>query len=77
MSDFDISNISDEDQVEITDLDSLDSGSSVYLSIELLKLARKVPLSENTRARFTTLAWLACMIMLLFLIQPGLPRWPG
>ncbi len=74
MSDFGIINVSDEDQVEITDLDSLDSGSSVSLSLVLLKLARKAPLFANTRARYTMLAWLACVIILLFLVQPGVPN---
>ena len=73
MSDFDFSDIPDEDQVEITDLDPQDGGSSASLSLVLLKLARKVPLSENTQARYTMLAWLTCVIMLLFLIQPGVP----
>ena len=76
MSDIELGNISDKDQVEITDLDSLDSGSSASLSIELLKLARKAPLFANTRARFTMLVWLACVIMLLFLVQPGVPNVP-
>lgn len=76
MSDYSISRIPDEDQVEITDLDPHDGESGVSLSLVLLKLARKVPLLANTQARFTTLAWLACMVMLLFLIQPGLPDVP-
>ena len=76
MSDFGINNVSDEDQVEITDLDPHDSGSSASLSLVLLKLARKAPLFANTRARFTMLAWLACVIMLLFLVQPGVPNVP-
>ena len=76
MSDFDFSNIPDEDQVEITDLDPQDGGSGASLSLVLLKLTRKVPLSANTQARYTMLAWLACVIMLLFLIQPGVPECP-
>jgi hypothetical protein len=76
MSDFGISNVSDEDQVEITDLDPQDGNSSASLSLVLLKLARKVPLFANTRTRYTLLAWLACVIMLLFLVQPGLPDVP-
>ena len=76
MSDYSISHIPDEDQVEITDLDPHEGESDASLSLVLLKLARKVPLFANTQARFTTLAWLACVIMLLFLIQPGLPDVP-
>ena len=73
MSDFDFSNIQDEDQVEITDLEPQDDGSSASLSIVLLKLARKAPLFPNTRARSTTLALLICVFVLLFLVQPDLP----
>ncbi len=76
MSDFDTSNIQDEDNVEITDLDPQNDGSSTSLSIVLLRLVRKTPLFANTRARSTTLALLACAIMLLFLVQPGLPDIP-
>ena len=73
MSDFDISNIQDEDQVEITDLDPHNDGPSTSVSLVLLKLARKTSLFTNTRTRSTTLALLTCVIMLLFLVQPGLP----
>ena len=73
MSDFDFSNIQDEDQVEITDLEPQDDGSSASLSLVLLKLARKIPLISNTRARSTTLALLICVFVLLFLVQPDLP----
>ncbi|HWZ20885.1 MAG TPA: hypothetical protein VNW73_18970 [Ktedonobacteraceae bacterium] len=74
MSDFGISNVSDEDQVEITDLDPQDGSSSASLSLVLLKLARRVPLFANPRVRFTMLVWLVCLLMLLFLVQPGLPN---
>jgi hypothetical protein len=73
MPDVDLSNILDEDQVEIKDLDPLDDGSSASLSIVLLKTARKIPLLANTRSRSTTLALLACVLVLLFLVQPGSP----
>lgn len=73
VSDFDISNLQDEDQVEITDLDPQTYGSGSSLSLVLLKLARKTPLFANTRARSSTLALLACVIMLLFLVQPVSP----
>jgi hypothetical protein len=73
MSDFDITNMPNEDQVEITDLDPQDDGSSASLSFVLLKLARKAPLFANTRARSTTLALLICVVVLLFLVQPDLP----
>lgn len=72
MPDFDISNVQDEDQVEITDLDPQNAGFSDPLSLVLLKLARKTPLFANTRVRFTMLACLACVIMLFFLVQPFL-----
>jgi hypothetical protein len=73
MSDFGISNVSDEDQVEITDLDPQIDGSSDSVSLVLLRLARKIPLFANTRARITMLAWMVCLLMLLFMVQPGLP----
>jgi hypothetical protein len=76
MSDYSISIVSDEEPVEITDLDPQDGSSSASLSLVLLKLARRVPLFANPRARFTMLAWLACMIMLLFVVQPGMPNVP-
>jgi hypothetical protein len=76
MSDFDISNLLDEDQVEITDLDQQDDGSSASFSLQLLKFTRKIPLFANTRARSTTLALLACVFVLLFLMQPGSPTAP-
>ena len=76
MSDFDISNVQDEDQVEITDLDPQNVGSGTSPSLVLLRFVRKIPLFANTRARSTTLALLACVVMLLFLVQPGLPDIP-
>ena len=76
MSDFDISNIQDEDYVEITDLDLQNDGTSTSFSLVLLRFVRKIPLCANIRARSTTLALLACAVMLLFLVQPGLPDIP-
>ncbi len=77
MSYFDTSNRQDEDHIEITDLDPQDgSGSGASLSIVLLRLTRKVPLLDKPQSRFTILAWLVCVIMLLFLVQPGLPDVP-
>jgi hypothetical protein len=73
MQDFDISDVRDEDRVEITDLDPQNDGSSTSSYLVLLRLVRKIPLFVNTRARSTTLALLACVIILLFLVQPGLP----
>ncbi len=73
MSDFDTSNIRDDDQVEITDLVSLNDGFSSSLSLLLLRSIRRIPLFANTRARSTALALLTCTILLLFLVQPGLP----
>ena len=76
MEDFDISNILDEDYVEITDLDLRNDGTSTSFSLVLLRFVRKIPLCANIRARSTTLALLACAVMLLFLVQPGLPDIP-
>lgn len=73
MPEVGLSNIQDEDQVEITDLDPRDDGSSASLSLVLLNIARKIPLFANTRSRSTTLALLACVFVLLFLVQPGSP----
>jgi hypothetical protein len=76
MPDFDTSNIQDDDRVEITDLDLQNDGSSTSLSIVLLRFIRKIPLFANTRTRSTALALLTCVLMLLFLVQPGLPDIP-
>src|SRR5216684_1891294 len=76
MPDFDTSNIQDDDRVEITDLDLQNDGSSTSLSIVLLRFIRKIPLVANTSARSTALALLTCALMLLFLVQPGLPAIP-
>ena len=62
MSDFDISNIQEEDYVEITDLDLQNDGTSTSFSLVLLRFVRKIPLFANTRARSTTLALLACAV---------------
>lgn len=76
MPDFYNSNLQDEDEVEITDLDSQNDGSSASLSLGLLKLIRKIPLFVNSRTRSTAMTLLTCVIMLLFLVQPGLPDIP-
>jgi hypothetical protein len=76
MPDFDNSNIEDDDVVEITDLDPQSDSSSTSLSLVLLRFVRKIPLFANTRARSTALALLTCVIVLLFLVQPGLPAIP-
>ncbi len=73
MPDIDNSNIQDDDQVEISDLDSQNDGFSSSLSLVLLRSIRKIPLFASTRARSTALALLTCTILLLFLVQPGLP----
>jgi hypothetical protein len=72
MPDVDLSNMLDEDQIEITDLDPLDDGSSASLSLLLLKFVRNIPIFANTRSRSTTLALLACVLVMLFLVQPDL-----
>jgi len=76
MPDFDTSNIQDDDRVEITDLDPQSEGSNTSLSLVLLRFVRKIPLFANTRTRSTALALLTCVLMLLFLVQPGLPDIP-
>src|SRR5260370_39262888 len=76
MPDFDTSNIQDDDEVEITDLDLQNDRSSAPLSLVVLKFARNIPLFASTRARSTTLALLVCAFMLLFLVQPGSPNVP-
>ena len=76
MPDFDTSNTQDDDRVEITDLDLQNDGSGTSLSIVLLRFIRKIPLVANTSARSTALALLTCVLMLLFLVQPGLPDIP-
>jgi hypothetical protein len=76
MLDLGSGNIQDDDEVEITDLDPQSDGSNTSLSLVLLRIVRKIPLFANTRARSTALALLTCVIVLLFLVQPGLPAIP-
>jgi hypothetical protein len=76
MLDLGSGNIQDDDEVEITDLDPQSDGSNTSLSLVLLRFVRKKPLFANTRARSTALALLTCVIVLLFLVQPGLPAIP-
>ncbi len=76
VSDFYISNMQDEDEIEIIDLEPQDNGSSASFPFVLLKLARKVPLFASSRSRFTMLAWLTCFCLLLFTVQPTLPDVP-
>ena len=76
MPDFDTSNVQGEDQVEITDLDSEVDGSSASVSIFLLRFARKLTLFNDPQSRFTLIIYLMCAVMLLFMIQPGLPANP-
>jgi len=76
MPDFDTSNIQDDDEVEITDLDLQNDRSSASLSLVILKFVRNTPLFASTRARSTTLALVVCAFMLLFLVQPGSPNVP-
>ena len=72
MQDFDISDVLDDDGVEITDLDSVSESSSSSLSLVLLKFVRKIPFLVNTRAKNTALSLLLCGFALLFLLQPDL-----
>ena len=76
LSDTYISSIQDEDRVEISDLEPEDDGSSASFSFVMLKLARKVPLFASSRSRFTVLAWLSCLCLLLLAVQPALPDLP-
>ena len=76
MLDFGSGNFQDDDEVEITDLDPQSEGSNTSLSLVLLRFVRKIPLFANTRTRSTALASLTCVLMLLFLVQPGLPDIP-
>jgi hypothetical protein len=73
MSDFDVSNILEEDTVEITDLDPSIEVSSASLSLGLLKYIRKIPFFANIHTRSTALALLTCVFVLLFLVQPEMP----
>jgi hypothetical protein len=73
MQNFDTSDLLDEDEVEIIDLDSLSESSSVPLSVVLLKFVRRIPFLANTRTKNTALALMMCAIVLLFLVQPDLP----
>ncbi len=72
MSDFDISDIEDEDQIEITDLDSGADGSGTSLSLALLEYARNIPFLANTRTKNSALALVICVFVLLVLVQPDL-----
>jgi hypothetical protein len=76
MPEFDVRNIQDEDTVEITDLDPLNDDSNASLSFVLLKFIRTIPFFTHTRARSTALALLACVFVLLFLVQPEMPSLP-
>ena len=72
MQDFDTSDVLDDDEVEISDLDSVSERSSSALLLVLLKFVRKIPFLVNTRAKNTALSLLLCGIALLFLLQPDL-----
>lgn len=73
MSDFDISNIQDPNQVEITDLDAQSGGFGDAVSIRLLRFVRSLPYVKESRGRFILLMYCMCLMVLLFMIQPGLP----
>ncbi len=76
MQDFENKDVQDDDRVEITDLDPQGESSGTSLSLVLLRFVRKIPFLANTRAIDTTLALLICVIVLLFLVQPGMPSIP-
>ena len=73
MSDFDIGNIQDLDQVEITDLDGQFAGFGDALSIRALRVVRRLPFMNDPRGRFIPLMYGMCAVVLLFMVQPGLP----
>ncbi len=77
MQDFDTSDVQDDDGIEITDLDPQSESSSTSPSLVLLRFARKIPFLANTRAKSTALSLLMCGVVLLFLVQPGLPSVPS
>ena len=72
MEDFNLSNIQDDDKVEIIDLDPQNDGSSTSPSLVLLRFVRRIPFLANTRTKNTALALLICGFALLFLVQPDL-----
>ncbi len=72
MEDFGISDIQDDDKVEITDLDPQNDDSSTSPSLVLLRFVRRIPFLANTRTKNTALALLICGFALLFLVQPDL-----
>ncbi len=76
ISDFDISNIQDLEQVEITDLDAQAEGFGDSVFICFLRIARSLPFINGPRGRFILLIYFMCVVMLLFMIQPGLPSMP-
>jgi hypothetical protein len=76
MSDFDISTKQYEDQVEITDLDAQVDGFKDSVSILLLRFVRSLPFGNQPRGRFILLIYFMCIVVLLFMIQPGLPAMP-
>jgi hypothetical protein len=76
MSDFDISNIQDEGQVEITDLDPEVDDTSASVSILFLRFVRKLTLCKDPRDRFILLVYLTCAVIVLFMIEPDLPVMP-
>src|SRR5437667_10131132 len=72
MEDFNLSNIQDDDKVEIIDLDPQNDGSSTSPSLVLLRFVRRIPFLANTRTKNTALSLLICGFALLFLVQPDL-----
>ncbi len=76
MSDFDISDIQDLDQVEITDLDGQVDGFGNAISTGLLRFTRSMPFINEPQGKFILLIYCMCIVALLFMIQPGLPAIP-
>ncbi len=76
MQDFENKDLQDEDEVEITDLDSQGEVSNTSLSHKVLRFVRKIRFPANTRAKLTMLALLIGVIVLLLLLQPALLSTP-
>ena len=73
MQNFDTSDLLDEDEIEITDLDSPGESSSIPLSVVLLRFVRRIPFLANTHTKNTALALMMCAIVMLFMVQPDVP----
>ncbi len=73
MRDFDNSNIQDWDKLEITDLDAQVDDFRDTVSTRLLRFTRSLPFINEPRGKFILMIYCMCVVLLLFMIQPGLP----